>query len=71
MDLEHIGGDNICGEEEQGRPIVLSIAVTFNEECWEYIITFMGIMIHLIMCFKEFGSEPSMTWRIESENAGS
>ena len=27
MDLEHIGSDNICGEEEQGRPIVLGIAM--------------------------------------------
>ena len=26
-DLEHIGGDNISGEEEQGRSIVLSIAM--------------------------------------------
>ena len=26
-DLEHIGSDNISGEEEQGRSIVLSIAV--------------------------------------------
>ena len=31
----------------------------------------MEMEINLIMCFKEFGSEPSITWRIESEKAGS
>ena len=27
MNLEHIGSDDICGKEEQGRPIVLGIAM--------------------------------------------
>ena len=40
MDLEHIGGNNICGEKEQGRPIVLSIATIVDLSLVSFLETF-------------------------------